>query len=63
MTNTNLQNLLERNMTRKQFLATSGAIALTALGVTGTLKKLGDATAPRNISSKSKGFGSTPYGK
>ncbi|HUQ85067.1 MAG TPA: hypothetical protein VM077_01980 [Candidatus Limnocylindrales bacterium] len=63
MVKKNLQQLLEKRMTRKKFIATSGMMALTVLGVTGTLKKITELPQAENTTPKSNGFGSSPYGK
>lgn len=62
----NLQSLLKKDMTRKEFLQTAGAAILGIVGLTAFLKNLdkfaGNQTKTLS-NSKKTGYGSSPYGR
>lgn len=63
MVQKNLQQLFEKEMDRRQFLAHIGAGALIIMGVSGLIKNLlhfGGGSAPRQ--SIASGYGSSAYG-
>lgn len=63
MVQKNLQQLFEKEMDRRQFLAHVGAGALIIMGVSGLIKNLlhfGGSSAPRQ--SIASGYGSSAYG-
>lgn len=56
----NIHQLVQTNMTRKEFLATLGVGAITLLGFANIVKFFGHSTeAPHQAS----GYGTSPYGK
>lgn len=54
-----VDEIVARPMDRKEFLASTGAVALTLLGVTAVLKSLGHQTGGRPASG---GYGDSAYG-
>ncbi len=59
MLSSELSELLDTEMDRKEFLAYAGATVLAVVGVSGLLKML---TAPLKSKSVSSGYGSSVYG-
>jgi len=54
-----LNQLLEKEVDRKEFLLYAGLIFLTLTGISGMLKNISSITQGK----QQKGFGSGPYGK
>jgi hypothetical protein len=54
--------LLSKEMTRKEFLLHVGLLALMITGISGLLKTLADPHLLTNNSKPKSGFGSGPYG-
>lgn len=57
----NLQNVLQKPMTRKQFLLTAGLSVLVISGISGTLKKLNKFADEKPHPKQSTGYGSKGY--
>lgn len=57
-----IQEIMEKKMTRKQFLISLGAICLTVTGISGIFKNLKDLDINGFRDEVGKGFGSGPYG-
>lgn len=59
-----VQQLLETEMDRKEFLTYLGASLLAVVGISGLLKALAPPTKQNNSQSNSRtGYGSSPYGR
>ena len=56
-----IQQLLEAEMDRKEFLAYLGAALLAITGISGLAKSLAP-TKPQAKSNKKTGYGNSPYG-
>lgn len=54
-----LNQLLTKEMDRKDFLKYTGSIILTVIGVTGLMRTV---LQHQSFQSKSHGYGSSPYG-
>jgi hypothetical protein len=57
-----LDDLMQKEVDRKEFLKIAGAGLLGIIGVTGALQSLGKIASPSQ-QSQSRGYGSSPYGK
>jgi hypothetical protein len=57
-----MHSLLSREMTRKEFLVTSGMLLLGLFGVTALLKNVTSLLDVHSSPVAKKGFGSQPYG-
>ena len=55
--------LFEKKLDRKEFLAHMGAAGLALIGVSGLIKSLTDPHGHKNISQSSGGYGGSPYGR
>lgn len=58
-----IQNLTQKEMTRKEFLATLGLGTAAVLGLGNILNLLHGNSPFMQSSHKSRGYGSSPYGK
>lgn len=65
--NKTLENLLKKEMTRKEFLKVAGTTLVGVVGITGVLKNLDKFAAPEKKPTEEKkvttGYGGGPYGK
>jgi hypothetical protein len=59
-----LTDLLEKDMSRKEFLIHVGGVALAVVGVTGLMRKLADpfGKQQRPAPEAAAGYGHSPYG-
>lgn len=62
MTNKNIHELLQKRVTRRQFLSYIGMSILAVMGVSNVLKSLGDSYEKRPTH-VSLGYSSGPYGR
>lgn len=63
MQKNNLNELLIKNMTRKEFLVSLSLGAVTITGIPGLLKKYSESDVLSKKTESHKGFGSGAYGK
>lgn len=68
MKNKTIQNLLQREMTRKDFLKLTGATLVGVVGISNVLKNLDKFATPEKVSvarseKTSTGYGSSAYGR
>lgn len=59
-----IDSILQKEMTRKEFIATMGLVVATALGFSGLVKMLtGKSLQMPDSSQNLFGYGSSPYGR
>jgi hypothetical protein len=59
-----LQELLQRELTRKEFLQTIGLMALSVIGITSMLGNVDKILNPNpKVSQEQNGYGMSPYGR
>lgn len=58
-----LQQLLQKDMSRKEFLQTIGAILLGFIGLTAFLKNIDNFTQAQTKGKAETGYGKSPYGR
>lgn len=57
-----VKNILNKEMSRKDFLRYLGIMTITATGAFGVLNRLNDADLLKFYPKQTKGYGSTAYG-
>lgn len=56
----NIQELLKRELTRKEFLQVTGLMLLSIVGISGILKNMNNSLSPQ--AKKSDDYGESSYG-